>query len=153
MKKEIFLILVSFFNFIELKLKADRNTILHKIWNYFLNSTSIEFSTNFVVNLKLIQQLSTAIFFISNITKFQIDLFFNFCLLRNTFHPNCRTNYFHVQYIFLRSSNFPFSETFEPTIFIVLFHQKINVTRRIFFKLPQKQVTRMFDESNIAMYR
>lgn len=109
MKKEIFLILVSFFNFIELKLKADRNTILHKIWNYFLNSTSIEFSTNFVVNLKLIQQLSTAIFFISNITKFQIDLFFNFCLLRNTFHviqtvvriTSTSNIFFYVAVIFL----------------------------------------------------
>lgn len=109
MKKEIFLILVSFFNFIELKLKADRNTILHKIWNYFLNSTSIEFSTNFVVNLKLIQQLSTAIFFISNKTKFQIDLFFNFCLLRNTFHviqtvvriTSTSNIFFYVAVIFL----------------------------------------------------
>lgn len=132
----------------------DRNTILQKIWNLFLNSTSIEFSTNFVVNLKLTRRLSTVIFFTSNVTEFQVDLFFHFCLLRNTFHAiqTFHTNYFHVQYIFLRNSNIPFFETFEATIFIVLFYQKINVTRRIFFKLPRKQVTRMFDESNIASY-
>lgn len=135
----------SLFNFVELKVKVDRNTILEKIWNHFLDSASIEFSTNFVVNLKLMQQLSTVIFFISNITKFQVELFLNL-------YPNFHTIYFHVQYIFLRNGNFPFFGTFEATIFIVLFYQKINVTRRIFFKLPQKQVTRMFDESNIASY-